>query len=212
MPIQILIRKNISPSIPRTVAACVARKNQTAVNVIGMSAPNIMPKVILSAYDKFVTKLAKGIGIVAGTKPVKAATEWCVNKDINYTNHLASLCANILNGFYMYNVAKSKKIEPEQKKPLMLNMFIGTLLSTAGGYLLNGAIDKKLKPFGDMIKKHYESKRADEILKGFKIAKSLMVFQLLYRFVCPVIATPIANHISNKIRDKKQGDKGNLNI
>ena len=123
----------------------------------------------------------------------------------------AAACANVLNGFYMYNVARSKKIEEEQKKPLMLNMFIGTVLSTAGGYALNGAIDKKLKPFEAAIKKIHKEK-ADDIMKGFKIAKSLMVFQLLYRFVCPVVATPIANHISNKLREKKEGDKGNLTV
>lgn len=111
----------------------------------------------------------------------------------------------------MYNVARSKKIEEEQKKPLMLNMFIGTVLSTIGGYALNGAIDKKLKPFDAAIKNKYKD-QADDIMKGFKIAKSLMVFQLLYRFVCPVVATPIANHISNKIREKKEGDKGNLTV
>ena len=50
------------------------------------------------------------------------------------------------------------------------------------------------------------------IKNGYRIAKSLMVFQLLYRFVSPVIATPIANHISNKVREKKEGDKGNLTV
>ncbi len=211
MAIPALINKTIAPTMPRIVATNVVRQNHTAAKVVGMSAPAIMPNFLKKGYDNCIEMLAKVIGKAAGTKPVKAVTEWCVNKDINYTNHLAAACANILNGFYMYNVSKSKKIEPEQKKPLMLNMFIGTMLSTAGGYLLNGAIDKKLKPFDDAVKKHYGD-NANTLLKGFKIAKSLMVFQLLYRFVCPVVATPIANHISNKIRDKKEGQKGNLTI
>ena len=206
-----LLNRNIAPQLPRISAVTVANANKTASNVIGMAAPSIVPNFIKRGYDNFIEKLAKGIGKTAEWKPVKDFTEWCVNKDINYTNHLAAICANILNLFYMTNVLKSKKIEPEQKKPLMLNMFIGTMLSTAGGYLLNGAIDKKLKPFDVAVKKHYGDS-ASNILKGFKIAKSLMVFQLLYRFVCPVIATPVANYISNRLRDKHKGEKGNLNM
>jgi len=211
MAIQALINRNIAPQLPRVAATTVARTNQTASRVVGMSAPSLVPNFVKRGYDAFIELLAKGIGKTAQTKPMKSLTEWCVNKDINYTNHLSALCANILNGFYMYNVATSKKIEPEQKKPLMLNMFIGTVLSTAGGYMLNGAIDKKLKPFDEAVKKQY-GQNASNILKGFKIAKSLMVFQLLYRFACPVIATPVANYISNKVREKKAGDKGNLNM
>ena len=210
MAIQALINRNIAPQLPRMAAASITR-NQTASKVIGMSAPSIVPNFVKRGYDGFIERLAKGIGKVAETKPMRKLTEWCIEHDIDYTNHLSALCANILNGFYMYNVASSKKIEPEQKKPLMLNMFIGTVLSTVGGYALNGAIDKRLKPFDAAIKKQY-GENASNILKGFKIAKSLMVFQLLYRFACPVIATPVANYISNKVRDKKAGDKGNLNM
>lgn len=42
-----------------------------------------------------------------------------------------------------------------------------------------------------------------EKLTGFKIAKSLVVFGLMYRFFTPVIATPIANRVSKYIEDRK---------
>ena len=211
IPVIGLLNKNVAQQLPRITAVTVPNANKTVSNVIGMAAPSIVPNFIKRGYDGFIEKVAKAIGKTAEWKPLKNFTEWCVNKDINYTNHLAAICANILNLFYMTNVLKSEKIEHEQKKPLMLNMFIGTMLSTAGGYLLNGAIDKKLKPFDAAVKKHYGDS-ASNILKGFKIAKSLMVFQLLYRFVCPVIATPVANYISNRLRDKHKGEKGNFNM
>ncbi|MBQ2871325.1 hypothetical protein IJE86_06460 [bacterium] len=212
IPIKPFINRNIPRQLPRVISTNVARTNATASQICGMTAPSLIPEFIRKGADKSIDLLARGIGKLAQNKYVKGFTEWCVKKDIDYTQHLSAACANVLNGFYMYNVATSKKIEEEQKKPLMLNMFIGTVLSTAGGYALNGAIDKKLiKPFENAIKKTYDTK-ADDLMKGFKVAKSLMVFQLLYRFVCPVVATPIANHISNKLREKKEGDKGNLTV
>jgi len=211
MAIQPLINHSIPRQFPRIMTTSVARESKAAAQVCGMAAPSLIPNFVKKGADGAIEILAKGIGKVAGNKHVEGLTKWCIKHDIDYTQHLSAMCANVLNGFYMYNVLRSKKIEEEQKKPLMLNMFIGTVLSTIGGYALNGAIDKKLAPFDAAIKKHYGDKASD-IMKGFKIAKSLMVFQLLYRFMCPVVATPIANHISNKIRDKKEGEKGSLTV
>lgn len=211
MAIQPLINHSISRQLPRVMTASVARESSAISQVSGMAAPSLIPNFVKKGFDTSIDFLAKGIGKVAGNKQVQKLTKWCVENNVDYTQHLSAMCANILNGFYMYNVMRSKKIEEEQKKPLMLNMFIGTVLSTIGGYALNGAIDKKLAPFEVAIKKQYGD-RASDIMKGFKIAKSLMVFQLLYRFMCPVVATPIANHISNKIRDKKEGEKGSLTV
>lgn len=43
-----------------------------------------------------------------------------------------------------------------------------------------------------------------KMMNGFKTAQALMVFALIYRFVSPVIATPIANNISEKLEARKQ--------
>ena len=207
-----LVNTNIPRSLPRTVSTAVLN-NPTTANMCGQTAPSLMPGFIKKGYDKFIGLIATGIGKLAQKDCVQNFVRTCVKKDINYTQHLAAACANILNGFYMYNVSRSKKIEEEQKGPLMLNMFIGTLFSTAGGYLIDGIITKKLKPIEDAIEKRFPDKEIAKGMKnGYRIAKSLMVFQLLYRFVSPVVATPIANHISNKVREKKDGDKGNLTV
>lgn len=47
-------------------------------------------------------------------------------------------------------------------------------------------------------------KNLSQLMTGLKIAKSLMVFGLIYRFISPVIATPIANSISTKIEKTKR--------
>lgn len=42
------------------------------------------------------------------------------------------------------------------------------------------------------------------LMNGLKIAKSLMVFGLIYRFVAPVIATPVANNMSSYLEKQKK--------
>lgn len=209
MAIQPLINHSIPRQLPRIMAATVSNGSKTTAQICNMAAPSLVPNFIKKSFDASIELLAKGIGKAAQNKKVQNFTKWFAGFD--YTQHLSAVCANVLNCFYMYNVSKSKKIEEEQKGPLMLNMLIGTILSTLGGYKLNKSIDKKfISKIENAIAKEYSGKNVKTLMDGFKIAKSLMVFQLLYRFMCPVIATPIANHISNKIREKKEGEKGSL--
>lgn len=49
-----------------------------------------------------------------------------------------------------------------------------------------------------------QSEKLSNLLNGFKTAKALMIFALIYRFVSPVIATPIANKFSEKFEAKKK--------
>ena len=46
--------------------------------------------------------------------------------------------------------------------------------------------------------------RLTNMMNGFRIAKALMVFALVYRFISPVFATPVANKISEKIENHKK--------
>jgi len=46
--------------------------------------------------------------------------------------------------------------------------------------------------------------RLTNMMNGFRIAKALMVFALVYRFISPVFATPLANKISEKVENRKK--------
>ncbi len=194
------INSAITNSLPKQIGHVC--QNVPSIAKTAEHKSSLMPKFLKKSYDYSIETLAGCIGKLAQKDKTKRFTEWCVNKDINYTNHLAAVVSNIQNGFYMYNVAKSQKIEEDQKKPLMLNMFIGTMLATVGGYTINKGIDKRLFKVEKAISKNYPKNEA--ILTGFKVARSLMIFQLLYRFVTPVIATPVANYISDKQEEKKK--------
>ena len=50
-------------------------------------------------------------------------------------------------------------------------------------------------------------KKLSQLMTGLKVAKSIMVFGLIYRFISPVVATPIANSMSARIEKKKAQGK-----
>ncbi len=57
----------------------------------------------------------------------------------------------------------------------------------------------------------YESsaarEQADKVLPGINKLKVLVIFGLIYRYLGPVVITPIANKISSKFFDKKNGEE-----
>ena len=263
-------------------------------------------------------KLASGLGELAAVKPVQKLVDYL--KDKNYQRHIPAAVGVVLSSFYMLDTARSKKIESDQKLPLILNQGTVLAISTTGAYTINEVLDRKLDKLGqtfaianmedkkaqkaliklsdnpeyiNVLKRapqlsclrerlqdefEYTAKlsktltkelkknpsdnavasvleavskldkkdvlrfdKAKEIfinniknskilesiydkqavknainiiaetekdlpekLTGFKIAKSLVVFGLMYRFFTPVIATPIANKVSKYIEEKKK--------
>lgn len=297
-----------------------SRKNKRRMNQevsFGLSpadAWNITKKIPKKGYGLFTDGLAHTFGWIGSTKPMQKLVD--ALKDKNYAQHIAAFVGVVLSGFYMIDTAKSKKIEKDQKMPLIINQGAVAALSTAGAYTLDNYLDKKLEKFNDkfhiasmtnaedkklflqllenkenmavyeeagllpklkekfMFKPELQSKvkklikkgEADETAqrvmnsikniakdekdkvgkatelfikelensktlqkifarkgfdtalemiaetdkklsvnkKGYRYGKSIMVFAMIYRFVAPVLATPIANAISDKLDSKKK--------
>lgn len=277
----------------------------------------------INPMGKITDGLAHGMGKIGATKPVQRLVDFL--KDRNYQQHLAAFVGVMLSSFYMLDTAKSKKIEKDQKMPLIVNQAAVCALSTAGAYTLDNYLDRHIANFTEKfnianisdpktrkmfaklhdnpeylavvkrraqnnpeLKKSFEildkmfefnagvekelknivkKGTADETVKnlmsqitqlgkqngmdkadkakelfmaakknsktltnifnkqsmtnaikltsnndtklstlmnGFKIAKSLMIFAMIYRFIAPVVATPIANSISERIENKKK--------
>lgn len=93
--------------------------------------------------------LAYGFGYVGSTKPAQKLIDFL--KDTNYQRHLSAFVGVVLSSFYMIDTAKSKKIEKDQKMPLIMNQGTVCALSTAGAYTLDKWLDKKLANFADTI-------------------------------------------------------------
>ena len=128
-------------------------------------------------------------------------------------NHLSTLGAAATSGFYVRSTLKNDKLEKKERQTLALNQALVFVVSTAGAYLANG----KIGQFVEKVKHKYvqynrNNPKAAVRIDGFKTASSLMVFALMYRYISPVVVTPIASAISKAVRERKeakQADQAN---
>ncbi len=107
----------------------------------------------------------------------------------------------LITSLYINNTKKSKKIPNENKKFLIINdIFTGSL-----GALLSISVSKSCKKFIDNVIIDINKSEIKDKLKinnGIKIAMPLMISSLIFRYLLPVISTPISSIIKNKMEKK----------
>ena len=148
--------------------------------------------------------IAKGVGKIADKKGFRNFVEWLGKKD-QWFPHLIAAESLLLSGFYMQQTAASKRIEKDQKPAMIINQGITALACTAGAYLIDGKVNKMLDKFKGVYKRvnpQMEQKLLDKRLGAIRLLGPLVIFTTIYRFVGPVILTPVANYISEKIQKK----------
>ena len=106
---------------------------------------------------------------------------------------------------------KIKSVKPtatKDKADIIKEMFMQakeksqSLKTAHNRIMMNNAITNLAKTLKSQGKPYLTN-----MMNGFKTAKALMVFALLYRFVGPVFSTPIANQFSAKIENNKKNNK-----
>ena len=163
---------------------------------INSSAQKNNKNVAFKGAGSAVTEgIAKGVGKIADTKGFRKFIEWFKEKN-QWFPHLIAAESLWLSGFYMQQTAKSKKIEKDQKLPMILNQGITAVLCTIGAYKLDGVINKKLDK---RMNPQLEEKVMNRRLTGIRLLGPIVIFTTIYRFVGPVLVTPIANKISEMI-------------
>ncbi|MBS4760350.1 MAG: hypothetical protein KHX03_06600 [Clostridium sp.] len=145
--------------------------------------------------------IAKGIGKIADTKTFRDFINWFAGCK-NWFPHLIAGESLWLSGFYMQQTAKSKQIEKDQKLPMILNQGITALACTWGAYKLDGVINKKMDAYKEVYKRmnpQLEEKVMNRRLTGIRLLGPIVIFTTIYRFIGPVLVTPLANKISELI-------------
>lgn len=177
-------------------------------------------KKIMSPYSKFMdkvkTKLAHGLAKILETKTVENIMRKTRNK--NMVAHLSALTGVVLSGFYMKKTLENDKLDIDKKMTLAINQGVVCVLSTIAAYTLDGLTNKKVNKFTDKYwAAHlHEPQETLYIYKnGINAAKKIMIFGLIYRFIAPVFATPIANKLGNKLETNRKdklalAEKNNL--
>lgn len=195
-------------------------ENQTQINFQGNIAQSTNNSKIFSfiskpftrQYDKLTSFLAKGFGKAMNSKTAEnliCATQ--NNKKLHdhlvkyQVSHLLTASSIVLSGLYINKTLKNDKLDPDKKRTLAINQATVWGVSTIMGYTFSRLVEKKtneiIKKFKE-INKELGEQKLNRYANGIKTAKALMVFDIVYRYLTPVLVTPLANHIGNKLHEK----------
>ena len=138
------------------------------------------------------------------------------------TEHIMTLGSMITSSVYMTRTLHNNDLDPERKKTLAINQGLCFFIPTAAAYTVNHFLDKQIKNFEYRVsnKMQYAQDlakfRGTEVpkfaqnmknVKGIRILSSIGIFALTYRYVTPVLVTPFANWLGNKLNSKKNEQK-----
>ena len=154
--------------------------------------------------------LSKGFEKLSKTKPLQKFAKFLSTK--NAFTHLLVLDSALISGTYMLRTMKNKKIDKEQKPAMLINDALVWGFSTSCTYLLDNKLNNLAEKTIDRFVKANKGSahvmdHLDDYVKGIKNIKSLVIAGFIYRYVGPVIMTPIANKISKALVGKGKDDK-----
>ena len=159
--------------------------------------------------------LSGGFEKLSKAKPIQKFAQFLSTK--NAFTHLLVMDSALISGTYMLRTAKNKKIPKDQKPAMLINDALVWGFSTTCTYLLDSKLNNLAEKTIDRFVKANKGsthvmEHLDDYVKGIKNIKSLVVAGFIYRYVGPVIMTPIANKISKKIKEKKQASQADNSV
>ena len=135
----------------------------------------------------------------------------------NMPSHMATAGSVVTTYFYANRTLHTLNKDEEQKKRakvLVGNQVLVTAVSTAMAYGANDMLKKMSKNLGYKFREANQGhpKLAGR-MKGFDVAKQLLIFTMMYRYVAPVIVTPVASKLGKVYEHykAKKADNAQLN-
>ena len=131
------------------------------------------------------------------------------------TEHMTTLGSILTSATYMYKTLNNKDLDSDKRKTLAINQGLCCVIPTIGAYTVSNmlkdfkknaeykycglkeqqvALGQISKEEAKVLKKSFGDK-----LKGFNALTSLITFTLIYRYLTPVLITPVANWIGRKV-------------
>lgn len=162
-------------------------------------------------YNNVIKTMAKGLGKILQNnsfKPILAKA----NKT-KMVQHITCLGSIVLSGFYVKQTLQNDKLEKQRKTTLAINQAAVAIFSAIASYTIDNLLAKPGEKFANrFIAANPTNKKIGKYVDGIKCAQSMIVFGTVYRFIAPVLITPIANGIGNKIQAKKEAKLANQQI
>lgn len=168
-------------------------------------------KRVLRPINKKIDKLTDGIAHVCGKIILNKKFEEIVKKTAksktDILKHITVAIATVISSTYVIKTLNNKKLERKKRTTLAINQGIVWGVSTVLGYTFDKFASKKIDILLDKFEKANSAINSKEIEKyrgGIKSASSLIILTTMYRYIAPVIVTPIANKIGNNVQAKKE--------
>ncbi len=141
--------------------------------------------------------LSKLIGKAMDTSFVQKMSEKFHNT--NFEQHIISLTDAAATTAFITQTAHSSKIEQSRKKALMYNAAISTGLCIAGGYAINGMLNKPTEKFiKNFSEANKNSPKLGKYIDGIKVAKPALILGGIYYIIIPLISTFLADRVDKK--------------
>ena len=168
----------------------------------------------------FVRKFGEWYGKpLLESKGVAKLSEKLANLPGNITQHMATLGSLITSSVYVQRTLSNKDLDIERRRTLAINQILCFFIPTIAAYTVDSLIKgwtkakeyrysglqeqkKALAEFEGKVVKGI-SKDLGKSLKGVRILASLATFTLIYRYATPVIITPIANWLGDRLNARK---------
>lgn len=169
--------------------------------------------------DPLETKIAQGFVKLLESKPVEKLINKTnsikpkIDKQGNpkkftdkLTSHLIVLGSTLLSAFYVVKTLQNKQLDEDKRKTLAINQGLVYVASTIMAYTFDGWARNKTNPYIDSLitaNAHMQPEKLNKMVSGMKLARSIITIDMVYRFIAPVLVTPLANYIGNKLKEKK---------
>lgn len=151
--------------------------------------------------------LTKGISEIINNKKVQNIIKKADLNEANVARTVSTATDLLITGSFVASTQKSKKIEKEHKKPLILNHLIsmGTFLACA--YSADNFVQKQSKKVVDKFKEVNKNDiKLSKYVDGINIARSTFTFAIVYYAILPIFSTFLAEKI-DKFTTKKNVEK-----
>ena len=149
--------------------------------------------------------ITKGISGVINNPKVQNLVKKVNLNETNIARNVSIATDLLITGSFVASTQKSKKIEKERKKPLILNHVIsmGTFLACA--YNADNLVQKGTKKLVEKFKEvNKNDVKLSKYIDGINIARSTLVFAVVYYAVLPIFSTFLAEKIDKATMKTKE--------
>jgi len=146
--------------------------------------------------DKFTDKLAHKFADIINKPSVQEFSK--KHADSNFAQHIFCATDVVTTGLTVNEITRSKRINSENKKALIINSSVACGLTIGASYGIDKITEKPMNKFVEKFKAaNKNSPKLDKYLEGIKIAKPIAVLGGLYYIAIPFVSTILADKFKN---------------